>query len=327
MVPFQKKSYWQKLQQYRLPLALIFFLLLCTTVWIDGYLYPGSNLIGLYLLNFVLAGIVFWRSMALQMISAALLTCFYYYFAPFRSPHISVIFFNGLTYLLATLSISYAIRYHRREKENTLNLTLVLAKSLDARDKYTAFHSENVAMYAYRIAKEMGLSQKSCERIYLGGLLHDIGKIGVPESILTKPSKLTEEEYAIVKQHPSIGYEMVKHISLFRNNGVLDAILYHHERYDGKGYPKGLAGEEIPQVARIMAIADSFDAMTSRRGYRAQTDIHYAVREIRKNKGTQFDPVIADVFLQIVEREGEDILSRREETVRLPNQDKGTHLR
>ncbi|MFE1630162.1 HD-GYP domain-containing protein [Brevibacillus reuszeri] len=281
------------------------------TVWIDGYIYPEKDLLGLYLINIIVAGIVFWRTIVLQIVIVCLLTWFYYLYSPFRFPHVNVIVFQGLTHFLAILSISSAIRYYRREKENTLNLILTLAKSLDARDKYTALHSENVAKYAQHIALEMGLPRKVCEQIHLGGLLHDIGKIGIPESVLLKPTKLSDEEYDLIKQHPVIGYEMVKHITFFKKNGVLDAILYHHERFDGNGYPHGLRGKEIPLIARILAIADSFDAMTSNRVYRDKSNLTYAINQIRSNKGTQYDPEIVDIFLKSMEEADiETILSR-----------------
>ncbi|BFH70961.1 MAG: HD-GYP domain-containing protein [Paenibacillus dendritiformis] len=293
------------------PILFIVLYVFCLslTIWIDGFLYPDQDMFVWYLVDIVLAGFGFWRIPLLQLLAAAVITWLHYALAPFPFPRANVFISQALIHLLAILSISFAIKYYIREKENTLNLTLTLAKSLDSRDPYTAFHSENVAYYAVCIATEMGLKRKLCGHIYIGGLLHDIGKIGVPESILNKPSKLTMEEYEVIKRHPVIGYEMVKHISCFQKNGVLDMILFHHERYDGTGYPHGLRGSEIPLAARIMAVADSFDAMTSRRIYRPEADIRCALEEIRKHKGTQFDPGIADIFIQIVEREGERILS------------------
>jgi len=145
----------------------------------------------------------------------------------------------------------------------------------------------------------MNLSKVSCEIIRKGALLHDIGKIGIPERILGKNGKLTNEEYEIIKSHPILGHNMIKHIGDFDKNGVLDIILYHHERYDGKGYPKGLKGDQIPLFARIVGIADTFDAMTTKRVYRDAFDIEEALNEIRKNKGTQFDSEIVDIFLSI----------------------------
>lgn len=189
-----------------------------------------------------------------------------------------------------------------KERQNLLYFTTTLAESLDARDRYTAFHSKNIAYYSYEIGKAMKLPSKECTHLYIGGLLHDIGKIGVPEFILTKPSRLTAEEFVEIKKHPKIGYDMLKHIPAFRENSILDMVLSHHERYDGKGYPHGLIGESIPLVARIMAVADSFDAMTSRRVYRDNHDLEYALNEIRKGKQSQFDPQIADVFLELISK-------------------------
>lgn len=195
------------------------------------------------------------------------------------------------------------MKNYQKIKEGNLELTMALAKALDSRDTYTLHHSENVAKYAVDTAKKMGLSKDICDVIYIGGLLHDIGKIGIPEYILTKPGKLTDDEYAIIKNHPNIGYEMIKHVSNFNENGILDIVLYHHERYDGNGYPNGLKGDQIPLIARIVAIADTFDAMTSRRVYRPELDLEYTLNEICKNKGTQFDPEITDVFLSLFQKE------------------------
>ncbi|WP_374016318.1 HD-GYP domain-containing protein [Paenibacillus thiaminolyticus] len=309
MVYFEQKRllkiWWERPALF----IVLYGLCLSLTIWIDVFLYPERDMFIWYMVDTVFAGFVFWRNTILQVLAAAVITWLDYALAPFPFPHVNVFLSQALIHLLAILSISFAIKYYNREKENTLNLTLTLAKSLDSRDPYTAYHSDNVAYYAVCIAMEMKLKRKQCGHIYIGGLLHDIGKIGVPEAILNKPSKLTKEEYEVIKQHPVIGYEMVKHISFFEKNGVLDMILFHHERYDGTGYPHGLQGTDIPLAARIMAVADSFDVMTSRRVYRHEADIRYALDEIRKHKGTQFDPDIADVFIQIVEREGERILS------------------
>lgn len=201
-------------------------------------------------------------------------------------------------YLVVTYISSEVVRQHLALQQQKKEFVLSLAKSLDSRDPYTGNHSENVANYALAIAKEMKLSKKQCDDIYFGGLLHDIGKIGIPESILNKPGKLTDEEYTEIKLHTNIGYETLKYITSFKNNGILDMVQSHHERYDGEGYPNGLQGEQIPLVARIMTIADSFDAMTSTRVYKKQKQFKEAVLEIEKNKGKQFDPDIADLFLQ-----------------------------
>lgn len=223
----------------------------------------------------------------------------------------AVIFIRLCTYLIMTFISSSVVKKYHEVRKHQEELVFALAKSLDSRDNYTANHSENVAKYALRIAQKMKLSRRQCEAIVVGGLLHDIGKIGVPEAILTKSSQLTNDEFDEIKRHPVIGYDTLKHISSFRKNGVLDMILYHHERYDGKGYPYGLKGQEIPLVARIIAVADSFDAMTSKRIYRNEIDLEHVIKEINNNKGTQYDPEIADVFLRMLEREEIEIITTK----------------
>lgn len=206
-------------------------------------------------------------------------------------------------WLVSVISSDIVERYHETSKHHT-ELTFALAKSLDARDTYTAHHSGNVATYSSKIAREMNLSDDQCEAIYLGGLLHDIGKIGIPESILTKPSRLSEEEFECIKAHTTIGYRTINHIKSFKDKGILEMVLYHHEQYDGNGYPKGLKGKEIPLAARIISVADSFDAITTKRSYKPCIPLEYAVREIKNNKGTRYDPEVVDAFLRILEREG-----------------------
>ena len=292
-----------------------FCILLLLSVMINGLLLKESDLIGLYHLTIIAGGIAFWNKIWIQGIISGFVLFLRYYLDSNGFPHLSIFLFSWFTYFLITHIASIQMRNYLHTKKKSMDVIFALAKSLDSRDKYTAFHSENVAKYAEMIAKEMNIPKKQCEALYLGGLLHDIGKIGVPESILKKPLQLTKDEYEIMKQHPVNGYETIKHISDFEENGILDMVLYHHERYDGTGYPKGLKGDEIPFVARIMAVADSFDAMTSRRTYRTENDLEYAIYEIRKNQGTQFDPVIADVFLTICEREGGQFLSHQVKNV------------
>jgi HD-GYP domain-containing protein (c-di-GMP phosphodiesterase class II) len=203
-------------------------------------------------------------------------------------------------YFLIAFLIKSMMATNQKEQENIISFTTTLSSSIDARDPYTAFHSQNVAYYSREIGKAMHLSKKHCDHLYLGGLLHDFGKIGIPEKILNKPSKLTDEEYEQIKLHPQMGYDMLKHIAYFKGNSILDMVLHHHEKYDGKGYPHGLKGENIPLVARIMAVADAFDAMTSKRIYRDIKDMEYAINQLEKGKQSQFDPEIAEVFLQLI---------------------------
>lgn len=156
-----------------------------------------------------------------------------------------------------------------------------------------------VADYAVLIAKELGFSDSELENLHKIGLLHDIGKIGVPDSILNKPSRLTEEEYIIMKTHVNIGAEILKDFTLVPH--VVDGAKYHHERYDGKGYPNGLKGEEIPLNARIIGIADAFDAMTANRVYRTAQNMDYVIEELHRCKGTQFDPCLVEIMLELIE--------------------------
>ena len=216
----------------------------------------------------------------------------------------SAFFVRWFVYLTVTFISAEVTKQVYVIMKNKNDLIMTLAKSLDSRDANTANHSENVANYALIIAKEMKLPKRQCDNIYIGGLLHDFGKIGIPELILTKSSKLTAIEYEVIKKHSSLGFDTLQHISSFNNRGILDMVLYHHERYDGKGYPFELMGEEIPLEARIIALADSYDAMTSKRHYKAEMDMNYAINEIEANKGTQFDPELADLFIQVLKREG-----------------------
>lgn len=190
------------------------------------------------------------------------------------------------------------------QEDSLLNTVFSLAKTIDARDSYTAFHSSNVAEYAKSIAKSMGLSQTEIDSIYLAGLLHDIGKISMPDAILQKDGRLTEEEYAIMKKHPEEGYQIIKDIMRLGDLGITDMVRYHHERPDGKGYPLGLKGKEIPIGARILGVADAFDAMTTNRSYRQKLAVETAAGELKRNIGTQFDPDAANAFLAILVKEG-----------------------
>lgn len=176
-----------------------------------------------------------------------------------------------------------------------------LAKAIDAKDKYTRGHSTRVALYSRLIAKKAGLSEEKCEQVYFAGLLHDIGKIGVSNDIINKNSKLTDSEFTLIKTHPELGYQI---LSTIKNAPYLsEGARYHHERYDGKGYPTGIAGEEIPEIARIIAVADAYDAMTSLRSYNDPLERTSARDEIEKGIGTQFDPKFAQIMLQLMDEE------------------------
>ena len=172
-----------------------------------------------------------------------------------------------------------------------------LTRSIDAKDAYTRGHSQRVAELSRDLARKIGLSEEQCERVYLSGLLHDVGKIGVPEAVLTKPGKLTAEEFDAIKKHPEIGAQILGNIKLLQD--IIPGVLYHHERWDGRGYPHQVAGEEIPLMGRIICVADSFDAMSSTRTYRAALTIETVLEEIKNCAGTQFDPALAKVFVTL----------------------------
>lgn len=181
----------------------------------------------------------------------------------------------------------------------------VLRQTVDAKDPYTRGHSDRVSEYSVLIGKYMGLDEESIKTLRVGGLFHDIGKIGVPDHILLKPGKLTDDEYSEIKNHPSIGAHILSTATIFSN--LIPIVKHHHERYDGRGYPSRLAGNAIPFLARIAAVADTYDAMTSKRPYRDALPLDVVIEEIRKNSGTQFDPEIAHVFLDLLENHYDEI--------------------
>ncbi len=178
-----------------------------------------------------------------------------------------------------------------------VDVVIAMALAIESRDPYTGGHVERVTAYALLLGERMGMSAADLTTLRLGGLLHDIGKIAVPDAILRKPLPLTDQEIALVNPHPVVGYEIVSRIPQLAKTKPV--VRWHHERFDGKGYPDGLKGEELPLLARVAAIADAFDAMTSDRPYRLGLSIQDAIAEVKKNSGTQFDPQLVDLFIQI----------------------------
>jgi HD-GYP domain-containing protein (c-di-GMP phosphodiesterase class II) len=181
--------------------------------------------------------------------------------------------------------------------EDTVNS---FARTLDAKDKYASGHSERVTRYSLLIAHQMKLSREDTDALAQAGLLHDIGKIGISEFLLNKKGALDWDEYEETKLHPVIGRDILAPIEQFEH--LAEIIYYHHERYDGGGYPEGISGEDIPLLSRIITVADAFDAMTSTRSYREKLNIEKAVQEIQSNSGTQFDPKVVDAFLHVVDQ-------------------------
>jgi response regulator RpfG family c-di-GMP phosphodiesterase len=182
-------------------------------------------------------------------------------------------------------------------RSSFLNAIAALVYALEAKDKYTSGHSQRVTQIAIAIAQELGMSPDSINKIQFAGLVHDIGKIGVRESVLDKPGKLTEEEFQDVKRHCEIGERILTPIA--DDEDINQMVRHHHELYDGTGYPDGLKGESIPLGARVLAVADTFDAMTSDRPYRPAVSVNEALNEISKYANTQFDPAVVAAFLKI----------------------------
>ena len=182
-----------------------------------------------------------------------------------------------------------------------LQIVQALAASVDAKDKYTHGHSARVAAYAREIARRAGFSPEERDQVYMAGLLHDVGKIGIQDAIINKVTRLTEEEFAAIRTHPGVGAEILQKISDLPELAV--GARWHHERYGGGGYPDGLVGEDIPELARIIAVADTYDAMTSNRSYRGALPQEKVRGEIERCRGSQFDPRFADILLEMMDED------------------------
>ncbi len=229
--------------------------------------------------------------------------------------NLAIMIASILIYIFAYLDINEKVSSANRNKIEHLEeqqrlserlfeqTATALANAIDAKDEYTRGHSVRVAEYSKKIAERMGKSEEECRKIYYTALLHDVGKIGVADNIITKNGRLTDEEYEAIKQHPVIGNQILSSIRDYPYLSV--GAHYHHERYDGKGYPDHLKGEEIPEVARIISVADAYDAMTSHRSYRAAIPQQMVREEILKNSGTQFDPEIAKIMQHLIDIDDE----------------------
>lgn len=201
-------------------------------------------------------------------------------------------------------NLSDAVARKTQENERlSMHVVQTLAEAIDAKDRYTNGHSTRVAQYSREIARRYGYTTKQQEDIYMMGLLHDVGKIGIPDSVINKPGKLTPEEYEVIKTHSRVGARILRKIEEMPK--LVEGARWHHERYDGKGYPDGLIGESIPEEARIIAVADAYDAMSSRRSYRDILPQEKVRSEIEQGKGTQFDPGFADIMLTMIDEDPE----------------------
>ncbi|OHB66541.1 MAG: hypothetical protein A2V70_05310 [Planctomycetes bacterium RBG_13_63_9] len=204
----------------------------------------------------------------------------------------------GLMGVAAVILATHGRNVEVFREKNSLLIGIVrsLINALDAKDRYTCGHSDRVALVARRLGEELGLDRENCEQLYLAGLLHDVGKIGVPDEVLQKSGKLEEHEFALIKQHPERGYLILQNLDHFRY--VVPTVMHHHERYDGKGYPSGLAKEDIPLAARIVAVADAYDAMSSNRPYRQAMPAEDVEEILREGAGSQWDAEIVDAFFR-----------------------------
>lgn len=228
-------------------------------------------------------------------------------------------FFLGITAFVAVVLIYQSNRqtiktqqkYRKQVEDFTSSIIKAFTNCIDGKDAYTNGHSYRVAQYTTMIGKKLGLDQETLDKYYNIGLLHDIGKISIPDAILTKPGKLTPEEFDIIKSHAQRGYEILKDVKI--QEDIAAGAHYHHERFDGKGYPDGLEGKDIPQVARIIAVADAFDAMSSTRSYRKKLPLDYIAEEIERCTGTQFDPEAAKALLELYKEGAFDHLKEKEE--------------
>lgn len=196
----------------------------------------------------------------------------------------------------------YNLRNYKEKQQNDVRIILqsmnTFISFIDAKDPYTRGHSKRVAMYAAEISKRMRLPEDEIQNVYYAGLLHDSGKISIPDAVLNKPGKLTDEERLLIQNHTVAGGKMLKQMSSIR--GIRETALYHHERYDGSGYPEGLRGEAIPLYARIVGVADAYDAMSSNRVYRRHLNKDEIIEEIQKGEGTQFDPNIVKYMVDMI---------------------------
>lgn len=199
-------------------------------------------------------------------------------------------------------------RLYENLRESYFNTIVSLNHALEAKDPYTRGHSERVARYSRLLAEQLALPLDECDKIEAGAKLHDIGKIGVPDRVLLKAGKLTKEEFDLIKLHPKIGAAILEPLGIFQD--LIPIVRYHHERWNGKGYNEGLAGEAIPFDASIVAVADTTDAMTSTRPYRKGLSLDIVVQEVSRNKAVQFHPDVVDAFLGLVEEHGENLLIR-----------------
>lgn len=208
-------------------------------------------------------------------------------------------------FLIPLMLARYSFQLYTDMRKVHFDTVRALTSAIDASDPYTRGHSERVTYYSVAMARTMRLSERRIQALEYAGFLHDMGKIGINHDILAKTGSLTEDEWQAMREHPAIGARIVSDLDFLK--GAREVVLYHHERYDGKGYPEGLAGEQIPLEARITKVADAFDAMMSDRPYRAALGLDKAINELERGKGTEFDPAAVEAFVELVEKDQLDL--------------------
>ncbi|MGB9679502.1 MAG: HD-GYP domain-containing protein [Thermoanaerobacteraceae bacterium] len=306
---------------------------LALSVGIGGLIYkytggfPGTYIYPKYLLSAVVAAIVYYilnTSIVAVLLSFLMNKSIAYVFSKeikWMIPNFLFLAFLGIVMSEAFIRIGYIsfillfvplfmIRYmfklYMDSKQSYYDTIDVLVKALDAKDKYTAGHSKNVEKFSVIFCKELGISDSETEMIRIAALLHDIGKIGVKEEVLNKPGKLTDEELSMIKEHPQKGYEILRDVPALKDVSIW--VKYHHEWYDGSGYPDGIKGDEIPLESQILSIADVFDALVSDRPYRKAFSQNEAYKIIVENEGKQFSPQMIDIFKKAFEKNKEEFI-------------------
>ena len=298
------------LNGYKLVLIIASFTFMFTDI------YVRKHMLGAYMvLFFILQLIPFYHHMKnalLYLGITVVATLLYAYMGDWKA---NTWFSTIMIYLCFYLTTNYLRIYYikqliykermKKYNEKFRNLyrqsIMALADTVEAKDDYTNGHSKRVAEYSKEIAKRLGASEERQQEVFYIGLMHDVGKIGVPDEVINKKGRLTDEEYEQIKKHPVAGYDILKNITELP--GIELGARYHHERYDGKGYPEGINEENIPLIARVIAVADAYDAMTSNRSYREVMPQEKVREEIEKNKGTQFDPQVADIMLAMIDED------------------------
>jgi putative nucleotidyltransferase with HDIG domain len=246
---------------------------------------------------------------------------------------LAMLHFSQHQYIKATKSMveqlneKNEILSNRNQEVQRLNdeLLLALASTIDLRDPFVVEHSRHVARYAALVAEQLGLSPARIHLVYQAGLIHDIGKLAIPEAILFKPGRLTADEYEVIKEHVTVGADLLDDFQSLQSVGTF--VRHHHERYDGRGYPDGLKGEEIPLEARILALADAVEAMASDRPYRPGSTVAAILKEIEHEAGAQFDPRVVSAFVTVVTTQGDSTIVNSARNVELPELKSNAALR